>query len=191
MINDDHIYYRLSEDNDWGKLYCADLNGRNRKLLKKRVESFCIHDDLIYYYDLDNNALCSMNIDGTQSKVISDSYAENIFVQNNMLLYSDYNRDDKLFAYDLKNNIEKCISEDMCWDLNGNKDWIFYRNQSDSGNLYCISFDGKVKYKLIEKNITDIVIVEDEVFYKDIDEYGKIGHFNIANMIKCQEEGLR
>lgn len=53
---------------------------------------------------------------GTKSTVINDSYVDNIFVQNDMLIYSDHNRQDKLYAYDLKNNVEKCISEDMCWD---------------------------------------------------------------------------
>jgi len=184
IIYDEHIYYRLSEDNDWGKLYSADLNGRNRKLLKEQVKKFCIYDGLIYYFDIKTNELCSMNIDGTKNTVINDSYVNNIFVQNDMLIYSDHNRQDKLYAYDLKNNIEKCISEDMCWDINGNDDWIFYRNQSDAGSLYCVNFDGKLKHKLIEKNISDILIVEDTVFYRNIDENNAIEYFSITSMIK-------
>lgn len=184
IIYDDHIYYRLSEDNDWGKLYSADLNGRNRKLLKEKVKNFCIYDGLIYYFDINGNALCSMDVDGTKSAVINYSYVNNLFVQNNMLIYSDHNRQDKLYAYDLKNNVEKLISEDMCWDLNGNDDWIFYRNQSDAGSLYCISFDGKHKHKLIEKNISDIIILEDTVFYRNIGKKNEIEYFSITSKIK-------
>lgn len=38
--------------------------------------------------------------------------------------------------------------------INGNDDWIFYRNQSDVVSLYCVNFDGKLKHKLIEKTIS-------------------------------------
>ena len=184
LIYDNHIYYRLSEDDDWGKLYSADINGKNKVLLKENVKNFCIYNGLIYYFDISNNALCSMNINGANDKVINHSRVTNIFVQNNMLIYSDHNRQDKLFTYDLKHNVEKCISEDACWNINANSDWILYKNQSDHGNLYCVSFDGKRKFKLAEENISDIIVIDDIAFYRNINKNSKIEYVNINNAIK-------
>ncbi len=95
-----------------------------------------------------------------------------------MLIYSDHNRDDKLYVYDLKNDIEKCISEDRCWDLNSSQEWIFYRNQSDGGSLYCVSFDGSIKHKLIDGNIADIIVLDDLIFYRNINSQNKIEALN-------------
>ena len=179
ILYDNHMYYRLSEDNDWGKLFRADLKGNNRELLADKVKSFCIYNDLIYYIDIYNNiALCSMNTDGTNITTINNSYANNIIVENNMLIYSDHNRDDQLYVYDIER------SKDKCWDLNSNKDWIFYRNQSDGGSLYCISFDGSVKHKLEEGNITDILLIDDIIFYRNIDKDNQMEYFDFKNKVK-------
>lgn len=178
IIYDNHMYYRLSEDNDWGKLYRSDLNGKNKKLLSKRVNKFCIYDGTIYYSDIENSAaVSSMNIDGTNAAVINNVYAGNIFVMGGALIYSDHNRGDKLYSYDLHTGKEKCISEDMCWNINCNRERIFYRNQSDGGSLYCIRRDGSSKQKLADGNITDIVVMENDIFYKDIDRQNKIECF--------------
>lgn len=174
IVYKEHIYYRLSEDNNWGKMYRADLNGQNKKLLSQRVNKFCIYNDKIYYSDIgDLNALCSMNIDGSGISVINKSLTNNILVENNMLIYSDHDRNDNLFTYDLSTNIEKCISKDKCWNLNCNKDFIFYRNQSDSGSLYCLRFDGTEKRKLVEDSVTDILVIDDYLIYRNVTKYDK------------------
>lgn len=183
ILYDNKMYYRLSEDNDWGKLYSADLNGENKKLLAQKIKGFCIYNGIIYYSDLDKNALCSMNTDGTNITVINDSYTNNLFVENTMLIYSDHNREDKLYAYDLNNNTEKCISEDRCWDLNCNNEWIFYRNQSEGGSLYCVSFDGNTKYKLIDGNVTDIVVIDELICYRNINKDNKIEYFYLEDKL--------
>ncbi len=184
IIYNNYMFYRQSEDDNWGKLYRANLNGNNKKLLANKVKNFCIHNNIIYYFDLEREKLCSMDIDGNNVTVINNSYTNNIFIIKNMLIYSDHNREDKLYAYDLKSNGEYCISNDICWDINGNSDWVFYRNQSDGGSLYCVSYDGADKHKLIDKNITDIVIIDKDVFYRNIDKQNKIEYFNLNDIIK-------
>ena len=183
LLYDNHMYYRLSEDNDWGKLYRADLTGKNKCLLAQKVKNFCIYDGLIYYSNVsDKGTICSMNTDGTEITIINNAYANNILVENNLLIYSDHNRNDKLYIYDLKNNIETCISEDKCWDLNCNQELIFFRNQSDSGKLYSITFDGSIKQKIVDKNVTDILVIDNLILYKNVNNENKIEYFNLDNL---------
>lgn len=180
ILYENHLYYRLSEDDDWGKLYRSDLDGKNKKLLATRVENFCIYNNLIYFSNIDEkNALCTVSTNGGNISTINNSYANNIIVENDMLIYSDHNRDDKLFVYNLKNSTESCISEDKCWNINCNENWIFYRNQSEKGDLYCISFDGKNKHKIVEGNVADILVIDNFVFYRNIDESDKIEYFDL------------
>ncbi|MDO5478397.1 MAG: DUF5050 domain-containing protein [Clostridia bacterium] len=180
LLYENRLYYRLSEDDDWGKLYSAKLSGKNRTLLAQKVLEFCIYDGRIYYCDIENeSALYSMKLDGTDKVKINDSYTMGLITENGMLIYSDKNREDNLFLYDIERKVEKCISEDKCWNLNSNNDWIFYRNQSEKGSLYCISFDGREKHKLIEGNISHIVVTTDYIFYRDIGDKSKIKKYDL------------
>lgn len=174
LVYQDKLFYRLSEDDDWGKLFCADLNGKQKKLLTENVRDFCVYEDRIYYSDFRENTICSMKTDGTEAKILQSADVSGLFAENGCLVYADRNRGGKLFTYDLLTGKETCICEDTCWNINGNTERIFYRNQSDGGSLYSIRFDGTDKQCLIRANIHDIVVLENELFYRDVVQYGRI-----------------
>lgn len=174
LVYPNKLFYRLSEDGDWGKLFCADLNGDHKKLLAENVRDFCLYEDRIYYSDFCENTICSMKTDGTEAKILQSADASGLFAENGCLVYADGDRAGKLFTYDLSTGKETCICEDTCWNINGNKERIFYRNQSDGGSLYSIRFDGTEKQCLIHANIYDIVVLENELFYRDVAQYGRI-----------------
>ena len=166
------------------------MNGENKRLLADKVICFSIYNDLIYYMDIyDNrNAICSMDLNGENIRVINYAYANYLQVENGQLLYSDHNRDDRLFVYDLESHFEKCISEDKCWNINCNKDWIFYRNQSDSGRLYCINWNGNNKRKLVDNNITNIIVVDNRVFYININDENRVSCYDLRTSDKGTAE---
>lgn len=174
LVYSNKLFYRLSEDGDWGKLFCADLNGDHKKLLAENVRDFCLYEDRIYYSDFRENTICSMKTDGTEAKILQSADASGLFTENGCLVYADGDRAGKLFTYDLSTGKETCICEDICWNINGNKERIFYRNQSDGGGLYSIRFDGTEKQCLIRANIYGIVVLENELFYRDVAQYGRI-----------------
>lgn len=174
LVYPNKLFYRLSEEDDWGKLFCADLNGKQKKLLAENVRDFCLYEDRIYYSDFRENTICSMKTDGTEAKILQSADASGLFVENDCLVYADKNRGGNLFTYDLLTEKETCICEDTCWNINGNKERIFYRNQSDGGSLYSVRFDGTEKQCLIHANIYDIVVLENELFYRDVVQYGSI-----------------
>lgn len=177
IIYKGQMYYRLSEDNNWGKLYTADLNGKNKKLLSNKVSHFCIYDDIIYYGDISNAGdenLSYMSIDGTDKGIINASYIGEVFVENDRLFYSDNNRNGMIFSYDLHTKEEICICQDKCWNLNCDNEWIYYRNQTEGGSLYRIGLDGASKEKLLDGNISDIVVIDKRIFYRNIDNDNKI-----------------
>ncbi len=164
LVYQDKLFYRLSEDDDWGKLFCAALNGNHKKFLIENVRDFCLYEDRIYYSDYRENTICSMKTDGTETKILQSADVSGLFAENGCLVYADRNRGGKLFTYDLLTGNETCICEDICWNINGNNERIFYRNQSDGGSLYSIRFDGTDKQCLIRANIHDIVVLENECF---------------------------
>ncbi len=68
------IFYRRSSFNDnWGKVYSIDLNGRNKKFLAEQVRTFCVDGDIIYYSNLeDGNALWAMDVSGENKRKLAD-----------------------------------------------------------------------------------------------------------------------
>ncbi|MBE7026594.1 MAG: DUF5050 domain-containing protein [Ruminococcaceae bacterium] len=189
VVYDDHIYFCLFEDDDWdelyrtglnggdlgqfnlglnGTLYRTDLNGKNSKLLAQCVQNFCIVDDRIYYTDVETEPkLRGMKTDGTDVITINQAYPCNLFSIENKLLYSDYNREGKLFSYDLNTNAETCICQDVCLSANANEKWIFYTNISEKGDLYRIRPDGSEREKLVDGNIVNIHVIGNSVFYRE------------------------
>ncbi len=173
---DKYLFYRLSEDDDWGKLCRIDLDGGNKKILCNSTYDFCIYDNVIYFGNMEDNTVCSINIDGTGKKTLVNSLGTNIDINAGKLYYSDDSRGGHIFSYDLKSETEAEICSDKCWNLNLHKDWIIYRNQSDGGDLYCISYDGSVKKRLVGGNIVNIIVLDDDIFYRNVDDetYSKI-----------------
>lgn len=168
IVYDDHIYFRHGKDYTRGKLYRTDLNGRKAKLLAQCVEDFCIVDDRIYYSNIETEPkLCSMKTDGTDATIINQAYPLRLLPLGNKLIYADRNREDKMFIYDLNTDTETCICEDRCWELNASEEWIFFRNQSEMGDLYRIRPDGSEKEKLADGNIINIHVIGNSVFYKE------------------------
>lgn len=174
LVYQDKLFYRLSEDDDWSKLFCSDLNGNHKKFLAENVRDFCVYEDRIYYSDFRENTICSMKTDGSEAKILQSADVSGLFAENGCLVYADRNRGGKLFTYNLVTGKETCICEDTCWNINGNTERIFYRNQSDGGSLYSIRFDGTDKQCLIRANIHGIVVLENELFYRDVVQNGSI-----------------
>ena len=174
LVYQDKLFYRLSEDDDWGKLFCSDLNGNHKKFLAENVRDFCVYEDRIYYSNFRENTICSMKTDGSEAKILQSADVSGLFAENGCLVYADRNRGGKLFTYNLLTGKETCICEDTCWNINGNTERIFYRNQSDGGSLYSIRFDGTDKQCLIRANIHGIVVLENELFYRDVVQNGSI-----------------
>ena len=166
IVYKNKIFYRFSEDHDWGKLIKMNLDSSDATILAPKVKNFCIKNDTIYYSDIENgHSLCSMNIDGENKKILQQSYTDFINIYDeNYLIYSDHNQEDKMFCYNVNTKEEKCISEDSCWNLNIYCDWILYRNQNDKGSLWCVNFNTGETKKLISGNITGILVLDDVVF---------------------------
>ena len=90
------------------------------------------------------------------------------------MLYSDHKRCDSIYILTDK-GVEECITNDICWDINTDGNWIYYRNQSDFGNLYRINILSKEKQRLAVGNITNINIIGNRVFFRRVTE--NVGYF--------------
>jgi len=170
VIYNGHVYFHQYSAYIDAPLVRMDLNGGNKKVLGQRISDYCIINDRIYYTDIDIETepkLCSMNIDGTDAKLIRYAYATDLMPIGNKLFYSDHYREDKLFIYDLDTNTETCICQDRCGRANSNEEWIFYTNKSDNGNLYKIRPDGSDRQKILDVEVSYIHVIGNRLFYRD------------------------
>lgn len=86
LVYQDKLFYRLSEDDDWGRLFCSDLNGNHKKFLAENVRDFCVYEDRIYYSDFRENTICSMKTDGSEAKILQSADVSGLFAENGCLV---------------------------------------------------------------------------------------------------------
>ena len=89
LVNDGWIYYSVPENNEW-KAYRIRTDGtENFAIGDLQLYSACIEADRIYYLD-DNLQICSMCLDGTDKKLLTDDIsAIRINVSDGWVYYSD------------------------------------------------------------------------------------------------------
>lgn len=185
VISGNRIYYRLSGFNDdWGKLYSCNLDGRKKKFLAKQVAGFCVDGDTLYYTNLeDDHSLWSMDVSGENKRKLIDREVYDIIVDERYVYYTDWGSKSKLFRMEKETLRDECINEERCGGINLSGDWIYYSNLSDKNSLYRISKDGKLKEKLFDGNIASINIVADSVFFERIDK--DFGWYRLDLNEKC------
>ena len=183
-------YYFANKD-DYDNLYVMDKNEENKKKLSGNHYFYNLNicGDYIYYVSGSPGKIYRVTTDGKNKEKLSNDNSYNLIRYDKYLFYrlsedddwgklyySDDSRGGHIFSYDLKSETEAEICNDKCWNLNLHKDWIIYRNQSDGGDLYCISYDGSVKKRLVGGNIVNIIVLDDDIFYRNVDDetYSKI-----------------
>ncbi len=169
IVSNNRMFYIRSRDNDWGKLYSCNLNGKDRRLLAENVGNFCVDHGMIFYCDSENNnSLTCMQVNGEEKRKINSSYARDINATDRFLVYFDHNREDKMFRLDLEDETEECISANACWNLNLSDGWVYYRNQTEHGNLYRIHCESGEEQKIADGNIVDINVIGNNVYFRRV-----------------------
>lgn len=176
IIYNNHMYYRLSEDNDWGKLYKADLNGKNKKILAYDVVNFVIENNYIYYLSNDDGLIYRIDINGNEKIVLTDKKANSIGGVLNGIVYFLDNDKYNIYSVDAKNKECKLLLSQNCRSLNVNDRYIYYLNVIKSKNLqydykiYRVRTDGSQNELIVNKNnCSHINITKNYLIFYDED----------------------
>ena len=170
MVTNESMFYQLAEDDDWGKLYKADLDGKNEVLLASRVLDFAIDDAWIYYTDLNDHCyLYKMDWNGKNKVLLNDEYTSFINIDDTFVYFTENFEKSHLYRMRLDGSDKKLLSDDKCWDVNLHNGYIYYRNQTREGKIYRMKSDGSENQVLIDqKNCVDINVTDNFLIYRKL-----------------------
>lgn len=159
------------------KLYIADSDGKSPKILAENVLRFVTHNDTIVFvqYHTDQDGIYQIGLDGSNLTCLSNDVPESLASNGESIYYSVYTKEsqyqqESAGVYKISENGEttQLPSEDRIWNMNATEDYIFYRNQTEKGDLYRMRLDGSDQMCLLEGNCSDINVVGDTVLFRDI-----------------------
>jgi len=166
IVTSKNIFYIQSYDDDWGKLYRTDLEGKNEILLANNINEFAFCDGYIYFSNRDDeSSLYKMDLDGGNVMKLNSEYSSNINVDSEYVYYTNYNDKQKLFRIKKDGTDKKLLSQDMCGEVNLIGEHIYYRNHTNKGQIYRMKKDGSENEVIIDRencvciNLTDYFII--------------------------------
>ena len=164
-ISGNRIYYMISEfDDDWGKVYSCELNGKRKKYLAKEISEFCVDGDTIYYTNMeDEDSLWAMDIYGKNKRKLGYKSVDNLNFDEDYIYYNEI-EDFRIYRMNKQTLQSECINETERGMVNLYGDWIYYCD--DEKWLSRISKDGKIKEKLFAAQTGRVSVVEDSVFFQ-------------------------
>ncbi len=172
VISGEKLYYRLSGFNDdAGKVYCCDLNGRKKKLLAKEVTDFFVDGDTIYYTNTaDEEFLWAMDISGENKRRILKRKVLQFILDEKYIYYIEREETLRLFRLNKETLQEECINEERCNSINLLGDWIYYATREKDGKIYRMTKDGSKKEIVLDINAAEINIAGNSVFFREAKE---------------------
>lgn len=158
LLNGDYLYaisgygtINGEENRNYGT-WRMDKDGKNQILLLNFCPRYMVFsDDTIYYTDEDN-ALCSMRLDGLEKRVYDETY-----VGNGLNVSEDYvfyvNKDTGTIWRMNKDGSRKTeLNQNRSEDINIAGTWLFYKNRDDEGKIYKMGIAGNSNRPLLLKN---------------------------------------
>ena len=158
-------------------LYIADTNGKSPRILAKNVLRYVVHNDTIVFvqYHTDQDGIYQIGLDGSNLTRLSEIVPISLASNGQDIYYSVHeghssfgDTGGKVYQIDENGETTQLPVEDLCWNMNATEDYIFYRNQSEKGDLYRMDLDGTNQMRLLETNCSDINVIGDLVLFRDI-----------------------
>ena len=173
VISGNKIYYMISEfDNDWGKVYSCELNGKRKKYLGKEISEFCVDGNTIYYINMDvGDSLWAMDVSGKNKRSLGTKSADNLSFDEENIYYNEI-ENFGIYRMNKKTLQSECINEQEHGAIYLSGKWLYYCDDEDQ--LSRISKDGKIKEKLFDARVIGMSNVADSVFFQLAEgDYGR------------------
>lgn len=129
---------------------------------------FILHDRLYYSNWSDNCKIYSAKLDGTGNKVFLDACVSEISLSGAWFYYFDRDQNDALFRVRIDGSQKSQLNEANCLFANGDREFIYYVNWSDSGKLYkSMRDESQAPAALTETKVGYVNAYKDWIYYVD------------------------
>lgn len=169
----DWVYF--SSISNFSYLYKISAAGIEKTPLSEGDCSYInVVGDSIYFIS-GTNRLTKIQTDGSsKTELLRDISFGNIYIVDDWIYYTDYNKFDGLYRIRMDGKGKKEITSDRVQNfcVAGNR--IYYCNMYLSGGLYTVSTDGKDKRKIVEAQISTINVVDNWLYYINLSDGNSI-----------------
>ena len=157
-------------------VYIADRNGKSARVLAGNVLEYVVHNDTIVYvqYHTDQDGIYQVGLDGSNRTRLFEVVPESLTSNGKSIYYSVYTEESQFqkesaSVYQINEDGEtvQLPIEDRIWNMNAAQDYIFYRNQSEGGQLYRTDLDGANQTRIWEGSCFYINVLDDFVLFRD------------------------
>lgn len=201
------IYYAAAGENfSEPTIYKTDLKGEQKQIISHAAAAeLCVSGDKIYYIHItedpfiwsegdeyySNRELCSMNLDGTDNKVLLDVRQCHGFIQglqavDGMIYFSGYSNDDDsaekkedsslvqcLYKYNPSSDKNEVCLKNTDWCIYVAKNKIYYMHNDEPTALYEYDANTETETKLFDLfspqqdsfSISDFILDENKVYF--------------------------
>lgn len=163
IVVNDYIYTIKPDDNGHSKLYKMDLNGKRKKVIIENFNEFYIYKDIIYYSNIeDNYNLYSCDLNGLNTKKISDTSVAQISIHNDEIFYLDFN-ERILYKMDLRGENKFKLCNYKIQSINITDEKILFISDS---KLYLANLNFTNVEILSEGVISNINVINNLILYR-------------------------
>jgi len=151
IVTEQNIFYILAYDNDWGKFFRTDIDGKGRVLLANSIIRFAIDNGWIYYSNAeDNDSLYKMDLTGENITKLNNEYSSNINVELDYVYYTDFNGDNSLYKIKTDGTDKTLVSPEAFGLENLHNGYIYYSKRMHDGRIYRMKTDGSENELIID-----------------------------------------
>ncbi|MBQ3145199.1 MAG: DUF5050 domain-containing protein [Clostridia bacterium] len=201
VLDGNWIYYF-----DESKLCRIKTNGKERQIvLEKSIDNYEIYEDWIYYSYRNNGkyVIAKISTNGKDNTKIDEDCGSTFFIKENYIyyIYENNNVEDNIFSYELhrikkngkkKEKITDLPKEMYIASINFNRDDIYYLKEVEGTNLaiHKMNLKDVEEKKVVDVDgyVTYINIVDNWIYYPDVNNNGNDGMYRIKTNGKEKQE---
>ncbi len=138
----DKVYFISPSSNR--ALYSISINGGEpEEIYTESVKDYIMVDGIIYFINLNNHHMYSLNIDNKELKQLGDLQANEIASDGLKLFFTDINRDNAISSIDFNGENLMELNNATSSSLNPSGGNIYYINLSSNSSIFVMLRDGK------------------------------------------------
>lgn len=176
-------------------IYRTNLNGSGLKMLYDNPSGLLnVHGNSVYYQHYnkeDGLNFYSVNIDGSEEKMISRDAIMPISIVDNSLYYAGTEDDHNIYTMDLKTEQNATIYTGNCYAPIVNNKSIFYMSLADNYAIYRMNLDGSDPTPVVNERCSTFNITSDGGYlYYQVDD-NKNNRICIMNVTTGDSDTIR
>lgn len=165
-----------------------DLEGEENKYLSKissnlvQTGIICEGDNVIYYFDSNDECIYSIDKDGKNKKIITDAKATNLLYYKGKLYFKNFIQDkykSVLCSINADGTDYKVISDEVVNTFYIYDDMLYYKTKDYS--LYAYDINSGSHSLVMGPEVAGSIIYKNKLYYYDEGFYGNILEYDLVN----------